>query len=603
MQDFNNMPEKGGKYQFSSDELEEILREAREEREAEARAVAAAEHKSVEASKQTAAPKQASAPKQAEAVPKAPAQEPRRKAAPVPPVPTVSEPTVRFKPAAQAEAAPAAKPRLLKGWHKVLLSFAGVILLLSLAVFGVAKIFIKPPENQGQGIGEDAVPGIEAQVDDIEKNDGKHKTDIIYAFTDDTSSKPVKPTEDVVDVYTEEPKSINQNVYNILLAGFDEIEGSVHTDTIMVLSYNAEKQAISIVSVPRDTCCNVSWTATKKINSAYAIGGMSKLSSELKKIMGFECDYYVLVEMSAMAALVDAIGGVEYDVPYRMHYSDPSQNLYIDIYQGKQTLNGKQAVQLCRWRQNNDGVRGGLNGDLGRIELQHDFLVALAKQCISIKNIAANVADYAKIFHDYVDTNLSLGELAWFGLRFKDVGLDNIETYTLEGYADMLGNVSYYFLYPGKVAALMDEHFNPYVDHKITTADLNIYVKGSSFSGGGSGTGSGSGTTHVTPSVPSDPGTPDDPGVQPYDPGNPIDPNDPNIDPEPVDPGTSDPGSYDPGTSDPGTSDPGTSDPGTSDPGTSDPGTPDEPPTPPVEPPAPVDPPADDGGFFSDPTE
>jgi LCP family protein required for cell wall assembly len=405
---------------------------------------------------------------------------------------------------------------LLKRWHKVCLLIAFSVLAIGLAAFALAKTYVKPPDNQGEGI---------RPSHSVAPESSKPGTPV-------PTAKPSEPTEEDPEPTDPGTKpAINKNVYNIILAGFDDIEGSVHTDTLMVLSYNADKNTVNIVSVPRDTYCNTGWTATKKINSAYAIGGIETLSRELKKIMGFECDYYILVSMSAMEELVEAIGGVEYDVPYRMHYRDPVQSLLIDLYPGPQTLNGKQAVQLCRWRQNNDGFTGGLDGDLGRIEMQQDFIIALAKQCLSIKNIAKNIGNYAEIFSKNVTSNLTKGEMIWFGLRFLDVGVENIQTFTLEGYATMYQDLSYYFLYASKVAKMMDEYFNPYDDHAITTADLNIFVPTFKPStsppepGGASGPGGDTGGQDDDPAEPgTDPGAPPDepvdPGTDPYYPGD-----------------------------------------------------------------------------------
>ena len=64
--------------------------------------------------------------------------------------------------------------------------------------------------------------------------------------------------------------------------------------------------------------------------------------------------------------LIDAIGGVEFDVPTRMYYTDPKQNLEIDLYPGKQLLDGKKAEMFMRFRQNNDGT-GYAEGDIGRM--------------------------------------------------------------------------------------------------------------------------------------------------------------------------------------------------------------------------------------------
>ncbi len=432
------------------------------------------------------------------------------------------------------------KERFFKTWHIVCLAIAGLILALSIVVFALSRTYIKPPDKQGHGISGDGL-----KTDAPVPTPSTEPSDALPSEQpgEDEPEPSVEPSP-----YVEVPHSVNENVYNILITGFDEIESSIHTDTMMVLSYNAEKKSINIVSIPRDTACNVTWNV-KKINSAYAIGGINTLSREVKKITGFECDYYILISMDAMEELVNAIGGVEFDVPQRMHYWDPTQNLLIDLMPGVQTLDGEKAVQLCRWRKNNDGYTGGLDGDLGRIQMQHDFLKALAKQCLSIKNITSKINDYADIFQRNVESNLTIGEMAWFGLQFMEVGLDNIQTFMLDGWAGMWDDLSYYFLSPSKVAKMMDEYFNPY-DEPITTADLNIFVPvytPAPDAGGEDGDGGADdGGEVIDPEAPDggffdtpggenpDIGIPIDPGADaPIDPGIPVEPD------VPVDPGES----------------------------------------------------------------
>lgn len=84
-----------------------------------------------------------------------------------------------------------------------------------------------------------------------------------------------------------------------------------------------------------------------KINSVYAGGGkdgMERLAARLKDLFGFPVDGYVLVDLEAFQKTVDLVGGVEFDVPMDMNYEDPSQNLYIHLQKGLQTLDGEQAM-------------------------------------------------------------------------------------------------------------------------------------------------------------------------------------------------------------------------------------------------------------------
>ena len=81
-------------------------------------------------------------------------------------------------------------------------------------------------------------------------------------------------------------------------------------------------------------------------------------------MLGFEVDGYVEVNLEAFVEIIDLMGGVTFDVPQRMYYSDPSQNLYIDLYPGEQTLTGDQAIGVVRYRS------GYAAGDIRRTEVQ-----------------------------------------------------------------------------------------------------------------------------------------------------------------------------------------------------------------------------------------
>ena len=78
-------------------------------------------------------------------------------------------------------------------------------------------------------------------------------------------------------------------------------------------------------------------------------------------------DYTVSVDLQGFVALVDAIGGVTFDVPINMNYEDPYQNLYIHISKGVQTLSGADALKVVRFRE------GYATQDIGRMETQQNF--------------------------------------------------------------------------------------------------------------------------------------------------------------------------------------------------------------------------------------
>ena len=116
-----------------------------------------------------------------------------------------------------------------------------------------------------------------------------------------------------------------------------------------------------------------------------------------------------------LPAGVDAIGGVTFDVPINMNYEDPYQNLYIHISKGVQTLSGADALKVVRFRE------GYATQDIGRMETQQNFLKAVAKQVLTVGNLD-KIDDFVKIFQTYVETDLTVGNLAWLGKEAIGMG-------------------------------------------------------------------------------------------------------------------------------------------------------------------------------------
>jgi len=178
-------------------------------------------------------------------------------------------------------------------------------------------------------------------------------------------------------------------------------------------------------------------------------------------------DYTVQVDLQGFEALVNAIGGVYFDVPLDMDYDDPYQDLSIHITKGMQLLDGANALNVVRFRHNNDGTGYG-SEDLGRMQTQQKFLKAVAKQTLTPSNLN-KVDDFVKIFQRYVDTDLTLGNLAWLGKEAIAMGVDNIDFSTLPGEW-----VSPYIrLDPEATLTLVNQYLNPYVEDRVAE-DLNI---------------------------------------------------------------------------------------------------------------------------------
>ena len=253
--------------------------------------------------------------------------------------------------------------------------------------------------------------------------------------------------------------------YTILLSGVDDGNGG--SDTNILVAVDTVNGYIYGVSIPRDSKAFIDGKA-HKINYAYNKGGMELLADIVSEQLGIPVDYTVCVNLQGFTSLVDAIGGVDFDVPLNMDYDDPIQGLSIHFQKGMQHLSGADALRVVRFRHNNDGTGYG-SEDLGRMQTQQKFLKAVAKKMLSAGNILTKIDDYARIFQQYVDTDLSVGNLAWLGTEALKMGLDSIDFSTLPNE----WKSPYIYLNPDETLTLVNTYLNPYVEDR-TAEDLNL---------------------------------------------------------------------------------------------------------------------------------
>ena len=153
----------------------------------------------------------------------------------------------------------------------------------------------------------------------------------------------------LVGTNSEQVKNL-EDIYMLILGKSQNM-----TDTIMVVKYSPKNQQASLLSIPRDSFVGKSTssaTAFDKINSKYQISPQSTIDA-VNRLTGLNLKYYVTVDTKALRDLVDAIGGVYFDVPIDMNYDDSSQALAIHLKKGYQLLNGMQAEGVVRFRSTN----------------------------------------------------------------------------------------------------------------------------------------------------------------------------------------------------------------------------------------------------------
>lgn len=277
-----------------------------------------------------------------------------------------------------------------------------------------------------------------------------------------------------------------EGVYTFLVVGRDTAGGG-NTDTMMLVTYDTVNKTLHGMSLPRDTMVNVS-TNNKKLNAVYNYNrgkdkatqverGMTALKSQVAKLTGILPDYYVMLEWEAVGELVDALGGVYFDVPFNMDYDDPTpgQDLHIHQKAGYRKLTGDDAMQVIRHRKNNDGSHSG--GDVARLKVQQDFLMAVAQECLQPKTLLKAPA-LAKIFMENVTTDLTLGNLLAFAELAAGMDAERDVSFVTMPYVGYERNGSYVLPVQDELLEIVNANFNPYTK-EIRASDLEILYRNS----------------------------------------------------------------------------------------------------------------------------
>ncbi|MEG1632478.1 MAG: LCP family protein [Oscillospiraceae bacterium] len=276
--------------------------------------------------------------------------------------------------------------------------------------------------------------------------------------------------------------------YTFAIVGTDVVAGN--TDTILVGMLDTVAGKLNFVSLPRDTLVNTGYDF-KNINYVYPAcvnngkDGMAALLDVTEDMLGFKVDSYALVDVETCAKLVDAIGGVWFDVPVDMDWDawDQDPPCYIHIPKGYQLLDGANAVKVMRFRYSADGTNTYKGGDIDRIQVQHDLLMAIAKQMLSVGNIP-NLGKLINIYEENVTTNVTAKNLSFYAQEFLKLGADDISFKTLPAnYYGQLYGRGYCFPYINDWLAMINTDLNPF-STDITTANIDmLYMSGNTVCG------------------------------------------------------------------------------------------------------------------------
>lgn len=246
----------------------------------------------------------------------------------------------------------------------------------------------------------------------------------------------------------------------VLFLGTDEkAEAASRADTIMLLSLDTKTGDAGVLSIPRDTRV---WVPSRqrwdRINAVYAHGGPNMIMEAVSQLVGSPVHYYVHTDFQGFQELVDVLGGVEINVPRRMHYVDNAQGLYIDIAPGLQVLNGEKALQFVRYRDGLGDVSlvNPFNDEYGgRVERQRQFVEALLAKALSSSSLTKLPQLVTQTFK-LVDTNLPWEKVLNLALNASKFSIDKMQTSVLPGNSQVINDAWYWIVNPQKAAPVID---------------------------------------------------------------------------------------------------------------------------------------------------
>lgn len=329
---------------------------------------------------------------------------------------------------------------------RLVCAIAAAAAAVALAAMSVYMLWEKPPERK---------KGPETLTEMVTEKPGAIKPGI-------------SPAEDKGTAFETERQD---GVYTILLVGNDD--GTGNTDTIILGKLDTVRHKADFVSIPRDTLINVD-SPVRKINSVYwgarnnGGDGIESLSRHIKKLSGIEADCYAVIDLDVFVEAVDMLGGIWFDVPERMYYD---QGPIIDLQPGYQLLNGEQSMWLCRYRSTY------VNGDIDRIDVQHDFLKAAAEQFLSVGSVP-NIGRLASLLAENMDTNMTAANMAYFARQLLMCESEDINFHTAPNTPRMVHELSYTFLDLYDWLEMVNEVLNPY-SQPVTEGQLDlVYLHG-----------------------------------------------------------------------------------------------------------------------------
>jgi len=224
----------------------------------------------------------------------------------------------------------------------------------------------------------------------------------------------------------------------VLLIGSDERAGldGARGDGLHVVGLNAKAGRATILNIPRDTWVDIPGHGEGRVNEAYRYGGAELQAETVRRLTGAPISYVFTTTFAGFIAMIDALGGVEVDVPYLM--SDPNSGAAFNP--GPVRMTGERALAFSRNRHIPDG-------DIARTGNQGQLIIHGLAELRKKGTSPLDVIDYLDVLFRNVRTvgidSTDLYRLGWMTLQIDP---SQVRNYTMPARVGTVGSASVVFV-------------------------------------------------------------------------------------------------------------------------------------------------------------
>ena len=236
-------------------------------------------------------------------------------------------------------------------------------------------------------------------------------------------------------------RELLSNRQNILVMGKDFREGdgpNGRSDAFFMLMIDENTKVPYLLNIPRDTRVHIPGYGWDKINHSYSYGGFQLTKQTMEEFLGIKIHRHLLIGFKEFEEIIDDIGGLDFLVEKDMYSVDKNDGFTVDLKKGFQNINGKEAIQFVRYRDE--------EGDNARIHRQQRFIVKMYEKIAD--NLMVMYVDglYQKLLAMLV-SDLSVSDLGHIGtalyIRVRDGG-PGVKIETVPGAPVHLNDTAYW---------------------------------------------------------------------------------------------------------------------------------------------------------------